>query len=117
MESQSITVEEIRSTLDQLRQNPLTKRRFPQKLWDSIIQLTKTYPLNDICRQLDINPVYLRRKIQNTKKAPLEFREVSFTALPSTNTVTIELSSTTGLKAIVQGSISCLDCLYKLFGE
>jgi hypothetical protein len=112
------TVEEIRSTLDQLRQNPQTKRRFPKKLWDSIIQLTKNYSFDDICSQLDINPVYLKRKICQATEDGLEFHEVTFAGpVTSNNEVKIELSSRSGLKAMIQGPISCLDCLHKLFGE
>src|SRR5262249_20953958 len=111
MEIQLTTIEEIRSTLDLLRKDPKTQRRFPQKLWDSIIQLTNVYTLADICQELAINPNFLRRKIQQSKGKMLEFREIT---LPSTNAVTIELSSATGLKALIQGPISSLDCLYKL---
>src|SRR3974390_2958246 len=116
MDTQLTTLEEIQSTLDQLRQDPNTKRRFPKKIWDAIIQLTNTYPIQDICRQLNINPVYLKHKIQQTDV--LEFHEVAFpTPLPSINIVTIELSSNSGLKAMIQGPVACLDCLHKLFGR
>lgn len=116
MDAQLITIEEVQSTLAQLRQDPNTRRRFPKQLWDSIIQLTKIYPFEDICRQLNINPVYLKRKIQPI--IPLEFQECTVsTPLPSINTVTIELSSNLGLKAVIQGPMSCLDCLYRLFGR
>jgi transposase-like protein len=117
MDTLHATVEEIRSTLDQLRQNPQTKRRFPKELWNSIIQLTKNYSLNDICSQLDIHPVYLKQKIRQTREDKLEFHEVSL-AMPVTSNseVKIELSSKSGLKALIQGPTSCLDCLQKLFG-
>jgi hypothetical protein len=118
MDTQLITIEEIQSNLKQLRKNTKTQRRFPQKLWDSIIQLAKIYPLNDICHQLAIHPAYLKRKIQQSKENELEFRELTFsTPLSSTHVVTIQLSSNTGLNATIQGPISCLDCLHKLFGR
>jgi len=110
------TIEEIRSTLTKLRKDPNTKRRFPKFLWDSIIRLTKVYPLEDICCQTNIHPAYLKHKIRQFKKEPLEFREVTFSSLPSPKEITIELSSPDGLKAVIRGPISCLDCLYPLFG-
>jgi hypothetical protein len=114
MDTQLITLDEIRSTLDRLRQDSNTKRRFPKTLWDSIIQLTKFHPVQDICHQLNINPIYLRCKIRQSKEHELEFREVALT-MPS-SLVTIELSSKSGLKATIQGPISCLNYLHKLFG-
>jgi hypothetical protein len=115
MDAQPITIDEVRYTLDQLRKDPKTKRRFPRKLWDSIIQLTKTNPLGDICRQLAIHPGYLKHKIKQSKSNEFEFRELTFPAHLSTNEITIELSSHIGLKAVVRGPISSLDCLYTLF--
>ena len=118
MKTQLTTIEEIRTALHKLRQDPNTKRKFPQELWSSIIQLTKIYPLEDVCRQIDINPVYLKRKIQQSKEKTIEFREITFsTSLTPSNAITIELNSHDGLKAKIQGPISCLDCLYKLFGK
>lgn len=109
------TIEEIRSVLDQLRQNPKTKRRFPQKLWDSIIRLTEIYPLKDVCQRLNISPIYLRRKILQSNENTLEFREIPFSAPFSSANVRIELVSKDGLNATIQGPITCLDSLYKLF--
>ncbi len=34
------TLKTVRAILDQLRANPKTQRRFPQEVWDSIVQLT-----------------------------------------------------------------------------
>ena len=56
MEAKFIPIEEIRSTLDRLRQDPKTQRNFPWELWTSIIQLTKIHPVEEVCRQLQINP-------------------------------------------------------------
>jgi hypothetical protein len=50
MEAKFTTIEEIRSTLDRLRQDPKTQRNFPRKLWTSIIQLIKIYPVEEVCR-------------------------------------------------------------------
>ena len=119
MEAQS-KLEEIRSNLNRLRQDPNTKRRFPKKLWDSIIQMAKIYPHNDLCRELGIHPVYLKRKIQQITKNSLaienalEFQEVALSA-PSNNLVTIQLSNDK-LKATIQGPVCCLDFLPQLFG-
>lgn len=118
METKLAAFEDVRVALNQLRQHPNTKRKFPQQLWDSIIHLTKIYPLEEVCRQINISPVYLKRKIQQAKEKTLEFREITFSAsLPPPNVVSIELCSCDGLKAMIQGPISCLDGLYKLFGR
>jgi hypothetical protein len=50
MEAKFTTIEEIRSTLDRLRQDPKTQCNFPRELWTSIIQLTKIYPVEEVCR-------------------------------------------------------------------
>ena len=116
MEAKFIPIEEIRSTLDRLRQDPNTQRRFPRELWTSIIQLTTIYPVEEVCRQLQINPIYLKRKIHQSKEPALEFREIVMPAAQSTSdTVTIELRSADGLQAKIQGPLSCLDYLSKLF--
>jgi transposase-like protein len=118
MENNNIQIEEIRSTLIRLRQDPNTKRRFPREFWDSIIQLTKSYPIKEICRQLQINPAYLKDKMRESKEEFLEFREITMQgSLPLSNTITIELSTTAGLKAKIQGPIACMDSLCKLFGR
>src|SRR3989338_8572888 len=118
MESKFTSIEEIRSTLDRLRQDPNTKRRFPQELWNAIIQQTKNCPIEEVCSRLQINPIYLQRKIHRVEDQVLEFREIQVQApLQSSDIVTIELDSSTGLKAKIQGPLSCLDCLRNLFGR
>ena len=118
MEAKFIPIGEILSILDRLRQDPNTRRRFPRELWDSIIQLTKIYSIEEVGRQLHINPVYLKRKIHQSKEQELEFREISIQASPPvSDMVTIELNSAAGLKARIQGPISCLNYLHKLFGR
>jgi len=116
MEATFITIEEIRSTLDRLRQDPNTQRKFPRELWTSIIQLTKIHSIGEVCRRLQINPIYLKRKIHQAKESSLEFREIVIPAIQSTSdTVTIELRSADGLQAKIQGSFSCLNFLHQLF--
>jgi hypothetical protein len=117
MNAKHIPIEEIRSTLDRLRQDPSTQRKFPRELWGSIIQLTKVYPIEEVCRQLRIDPIYLQHKMDQSQEQALEFREIVTPATPSvSDRVTIELSSsTTGLRARIQGPLSCLNCLHKLF--
>lgn len=118
MESKFVSIEDIRHTLDRLRQDVKTQRRFPRALWDAIFQLTKKYPVKEVCSRLEINPTYLHRKIQQSKEQVLEFREIHIQApLSSFDMVTIELNSTAGLKARIQGPISCLDYLQNLFGR
>lgn len=118
MEAKFTTIEEIRSTLDRLRQDPKTQRNFPRELWTSIIQLTKIYPVEEVCRRLQINPIYLKRKIHPSKEPALEFREILMPAAHSaSDTVTIELKSADGLQAKIQGPFSCLSYLTQLFRE
>jgi transposase-like protein len=116
MDSKFVPIEKIRSSLDQLRQDPNTRRKFPRELWASIIHLTKTYPVEEVCRRLQIHPVYLKRKIHQSKEPALEFREIVMPAVQSApDTVTIELRSADGLQAKIQGPSSCLNYLSKLF--
>jgi len=118
MEAKFITIEEIRSTIDRLRKDPKTQRKFPRELWTSVIQLTKIYPLEAVCLRLQINPIYLKRKIRQSKESVLEFREIVMPAAQSaSDTVTIELRSVDGLQAKIQGPFSCLNYLSKLFGR
>lgn len=105
-------IEEIRTTLVLLRQNPTTKRRFPSETWDAIIQLTKAYSHEEICQRLQISSALLKRKIRQ-RKAPMEFHEVSLKTI-SPEIVTIELISQNGIQAKIQGSLSCLNCLQQL---
>ena len=116
MDAKFIPIKEIRSSLDQLRQDPNTRRKFPKELWTSIIQLTKIYPVEELCRQLQINSVYLKRKIHQSKEPTLEFREIVMPiAQSASDTVTIELRAADGLQAKIQGPSSCLNCLSQLF--
>ena len=116
MKAKITTLEEIRSTLDRLRQDPKTRRHFPRELWTSIIQLTKIYPVEEGCLRLQINPIYLKRKIHQSKDPVLEFREIVMPAAqPASDIVTIELKSANGLQAKIQGPFSCLTYLTQLF--
>jgi hypothetical protein len=107
-------IEVIRATLTHLRQNPATKKRFPSKTWDAIIQLTKTYSPKEVCQRLQLNPCLLKRKIKQ-RMASTEFREIPLTNI-SLETVIIELISKNGLQAKIQGPLSCLNCLQQLLG-
>lgn len=116
MKTKHVTVEEIQNTIAQLRKDPSTRRRFPRELWDEIIALTKTYSVQDLCQQLHLNPIYLKRKMDQFKEQVLEFREISLEApLITTDVVTIEINSSTGLTAKIQGPLACLNYLCKLF--
>jgi hypothetical protein len=91
-----------------LRQDPKTQRNFPRELWISIIQLTKIYPVEEVCHRLQINPIYLKRKIHPSKEPALEFREIVMPAAQSaSDTMTIELRSPDGLQAKIQGPFFC----------
>ena len=119
MNTQIDVFEEIQATLTQLRQDPMTRRRFPKELWESIISLTQVYPIAKVCNRLNINPVYLKRKMhQSQKPIQLDFQEISqHIKEVCPDTIVIELSSDSGLKARVQGPLSCLNCLQSLFKE
>jgi hypothetical protein len=120
MTAQQKSLEEVQASLKALRENPNFRNRFPKKIWDSIINLTKALPLQDVCRQLEIQPAYLKRKIQQSQKAPsdaIDFKEVLCGVQgPQLDTVVIELMSDSGLRARIQGPSTCLNCLSSLFG-
>jgi hypothetical protein len=107
-------IEDVCATLISLRQNPATKRKFPSEIWDTIVQLTKTYSREEICQRLQLNPALLKRKIEK-RREQMKFHEVSLqNILPET--VTIELISKNGMQAKIQGPLSCLNCLQHLLG-
>lgn len=119
MNHQAQTLEEISAILIQLRSDPRSRRNFPKELWNSIIQLTQVHSVKDVCRHLNLNPVYLKEKMRllnACQPQQLDFQEV----LPSihgvhSNMVTIELFSNSGLKAKIQAPASCLHFLVSLF--
>lgn len=109
------TLEEILETLTILRSKNETRRKFPQDTWDSIIRLTKVLPLGKVCARLKINPSYLKQKIHQSAEA-LDFQEISTQVQhPCFDTVLIELSTKSELKAKIQGPSSCLNFLLPLF--
>jgi len=118
MDAKFITIEEIKATLDQLRQDPNTQRKFPKELWISIIQLTKIHPIVEVCRLLQIKPIYLKRKIHQYQEPTVQFQEVIMPEVFSaSDSVTVEIKSIDGLQAKIQGPSSCLNYLCKLFGR
>lgn len=121
MQDQPKTLEEIHTTLKILRGNPSFRNRFPKQLWDTIIELTKVIPFQEVCRQLKIQPAYLKRKIQQSQNIPsntVDFHEISYGIQDShlADAVVIELISDSGLRARIQGPSTCLNCLSSLFG-
>lgn len=120
MNNQPKTLEEIHAALKALRAGYGSRRRFPKQIWDSILELAQNYPHQKICHQLEINPAYLKRKIQKSENssAILDFQEVFCEPQGRhlADAVVIELISKSGLKARIQGSSSCLSCLSSLFG-
>lgn len=120
MNAHSKSLEEVQASLKTLRENPNFRNRFPKKIWNSIIALTKVHPLKELCRQLEIQPAYLKRKMQQSQYAPsdaIDFKEV-FCGVQGTHldNVVIELMSDSGLRARIQGPSTCLNCLFSLFG-
>ena len=106
MNFQNSSLEEIFSILKSLRQKATTRRRFPIALWEAIIRLVETHPLDEVCQYLQINPIYLKRKmLQVHKSCSLDFHEVAIQDIQPT-TVLIELKSNSGLSARIQGPVS-----------
>jgi len=112
------TLDEIRSALTLLRQNPKTQRRFPRPLWASIVRLTKTIPVATLCQELHICPSNLKRWIGQLRgpdeKPAVSFRELRIADL-SPATVTVDVTSPSGVQMRVQGPSSLLEHLYPLF--
>ena len=114
MDNKLDSLEEVRATLQLLRQDANARRHFPREFWDAIIRLTKIYSIKEVAHQLKINPNYLKRKVHPPQAAPIEFREISLQS-PSQDLVTIELSSKSGCKAVIRGPLSCLSCIHHFF--
>lgn len=107
------TLDQLAITLDALRQNPLTRRRYPKEFWDSIFQLTKIHSLNDICRRLRFDPVYVKTKMKYSKQEQLDFCELP-SPPDSSAAVFIELAHGS-LNAKIRGPVSCIDHISALF--
>ena len=50
---------EIETILTQLRQQAKTRQRFPQEVWNTVIRLTQTHPIQEVSLRLNISPTYL----------------------------------------------------------
>lgn len=121
MSDQPKTLKEIHATLKTLRENSSSRKRFPQQIWDAIIELTEVLPFQEVCQQLEIQPAYLKRKMQQSQNIPpdtINFQEVSYNthSLNLSDAIVIELISHSGLRAKIQGPSSCLNFLSSLFG-
>jgi len=115
MNSKVLSLDDLRSILTRLRQDPKTRRKFPKDLWESIIRLTETHPIEEICQYLKINPSYLKNKIRKYHEPTSpEFHEISMQDSYS-GIIVIELNSNCGLSARIQGPLACLSCLNSLF--
>jgi hypothetical protein len=115
MPATDVSFDEVRSTLACLRLGRNTKRRFPREVWHSIFQLTKIHSFETVCHELQIHPVYLKRKMAQLQEEPaLAFQEVCFPQRPF-DSIVIELNSNSGVRAKVHGPVVCLEYLYKLF--
>lgn len=119
MSPQIDSLEEIHSTLTHLRQKSTTRQKFPKELWEAIIRLIQIHPIEKICERLKISPAYLKRKIRQSQASPIiDFQEISRHLHGAhSDTIVIELSLDSGLKAKIQGPLSCLNCLHSLFRE
>lgn len=115
MKIEESALEQIRSTLLSLREGSNRRRAFPREVWESIIELTKTHSVEEVCRQLRIHPPYLRCKMREFAHPNLEFREISLEDSPA-DFISIELRTGSGLKAKIEGPLSSLKCLHQVFG-
>ena len=107
------TLDQLAITLDTLRQNPMTRRRYPKEFWDSILQLAKTHSLSDICHRLHLDLAYVKTKMKCSQQEDLSFCELPFQA-DSSASVFIELTCGS-LNAKIRGPVSCIDHIYALF--
>ena len=118
MDTCHVTLDEIRSALTLLRQNPKTQRRFPRPLWVSIVRLTKTIPVTTLCQELHICPSNLKYWIEQVrcsdKESTVSFRELQIAGL-SPATITVDVTSPLGVQMRIQGPPSLLEHLYPLF--
>lgn len=115
MSHQIKTLEQINSTLTRLRSEPGSRRKFPEELWKAIIDLTQFHSIDQICLCLKIAPAYLKLKMRQSQSS-LDFQEVPHQILSNYNdNVTIELTSSSGFKAKIQGPSFCLNHLVLLF--
>lgn len=108
------SIEDIYTALVRLRQIPATKKRFPTEIWDAIVQLTQTHSHKELCQRLRLAPGLLKRKVQQ-RVTSMEFQEISLCNVP-TETITIELIAKNGMRAKIQGPLSCMNCLQQLLG-
>ena len=118
MNPQLETFDEILNALAEVRKNIQTRQKFPIELWDAIIRLAQTHPIEEISSRLNISIAYLRRKIRQSKgsSSSINFQEVSH-YIPGIcqDAISIELTSDFGLTARIQGPSSCLSFLGTLF--
>ena len=108
----------LKITQDKLRQarlEPSHRKRFPKQLWKDIYSLSREIPVEILSKELQLNPSFLKRKIQeNYEPEDPEFKEV-FLEPPETHIV-IEISRGE-LKARIEGPLCCIDSLKSLFSE
>lgn len=107
-------IEEVRAALILARQNPATKRKFLTETWDAVIQLAQTHSHQELCQRLQLDPALLKRKIEQ-RRPSIEFHELSLQNI-SSERITIELISKKGMRAKIEGPLSCLNCLPQLMG-
>lgn len=111
-----LSIEEVLCSLTKIRKHPVNK--YPEEIWTAISNLTNKYPLEKISKKLKMNLRYLQKKmnkIKGSNNTSITFTEVPTKSILSEN-IMIELTSG-DLKAKIQGPVSCLNCIYELFGS
>lgn len=109
----SLTI--TRDKLRQARLEPSHRKRFPKQLWKDICSLSREIPVEILSKELELNPGFLKKKIQESYKPEVpKFKEVFLE--PPERHIVIEISRG-DLKAKIEGPLCCIDSLKLLFSE
>ena len=119
MNQNLIELEAVAMQLNEIRQNPKYKRKFPKTIWGNIFELIKALSLAKVCNYLNLDPGYVKKKFKTQhslmSSKNLKFQEV-FIAPAEQERVVVELFHF-DLKAKIEGPISCIKELKALFKE
>ena len=99
------TLEEVRDKFQLWRNNKQGRRRIPDALWQSAVELCKDHSLLNVSRTLRLNYTALKHRVQSTQKiaAPSsgycsEFVEVDFEQSMLCSECIVELETPNGAK-------------------
>lgn len=113
--------EQLKILAEQFSQSRASQcKKFPKKIWESAITLTKTISFKEVCAAISVQPAHLRKKMQGAVSSK---KEINFVEVETGNTfalgdIVIDLETPSGFKAKIQGSSCFLNqLLAKLFQE